>query len=59
MKVCREREVNGGGLNSVMYWTVSGSCSICSFCQGESNLQGSVSLDETSLVGTSDEGSSS
>jgi len=57
VKVCRGRDVRGENLNSMICWTVSGSCSICSLCRGGSNLQGSVSIDVASLVGTSDEGS--
>ena len=55
MKVCRGRDVREESLNSVICWTVSGSCSICSLRRGGSSLQGSVSMDVASLVGTSDE----
>jgi len=41
-------------LNSVSRWTVSGSWTICSCDRGVSSLQGSVSMDGLSLVGTSD-----
>jgi len=57
VKVCQGREIKEGSLNSMIRWTVSGSCSICSLCRGGSNLQGSVSIDVASLVETSDEGS--
>ena len=57
MKVCRGRDVRGESLNSMIRWTVSGSCSICSLRRGGSSLQGSVSIDVASLVRTSDEGS--
>ena len=57
MKVCRGRDVREESLNSVIRWTVSGSCSICSLRRGGFSLQGSVSIDVASLVGTSDEGS--
>ena len=45
---------NQVSLNSVSHWTVSGSWMICSCDRGGSNLQGSVSIDGLSLVGTSD-----
>ena len=57
MKVCRGRDVREENLNSMICWTVSGLCSICSLRRGGSNLQGSVSIDVASLVRTSDEGS--
>ena len=57
MKVCRGRDVREESLNSVIRWTVSGSCSICSLRRGGSSLQGSVSMNVASLVPTSDEGS--
>jgi len=41
-------------LNSVSRWMVSGSWTICSCDRGVFSLQGSVSIDELSLVGTSD-----
>jgi len=57
VKVCRGRDVREENLNSMICWTVSGSCSICSLRRGGSSLQGSVSIDVASLVRTSDEGS--
>ena len=56
VKVCWGRDVKDDSLNSVIRWTVSGSCSICSLRQGGSSLQGSVSIDVAPLVGTSGEG---
>ena len=41
-------------LNSMSRWTVLGSWTICSCDRGGSSLQGSVSIDGLSLVGTSD-----
>jgi len=57
IKVSRGRDVKEDSLNSVIRWTVSGSCSICNLRRGGSSLQGSVSIDVASLVRTSDEGS--
>ena len=57
VKVCQGRDVKEDSLNSMICWTVSGSCSICSLRRGGSSLQGSVSIDVASLVRTSDEGS--